>query len=288
MPEGSHGPDPQNPVNGGGSVVDKSCAECGRSPIDTCRACGVPKCGDHMVRRHARRDTGLVVGALHVAREGYESVGLCVACRDRGQLEAAEALEAQADPAKVAALLSAGLPPHLGAPTNVAGDRAWGRAVRAAWFGLIAREAVVEAEHDLLEVHVRGRNTRLSFTEASRSPVWRARDAAPLDDAGGTVDLWITAAGDVLGPSALYYNGGWNVLSLDRDIKGRVIGPDPVKVVVPRGDQIRTRKSGMYYERTIELVDGMMVRDDYGLFDRSVSLDLRGVMLAVLARKQAA
>lgn len=240
-----------------------------------------------MVRRYARRDTGLVVGALHVAREGYESVGLCVACRDRGQFEAAEALEAETDLAKVAALLSAGLPPHLGAPTNVAGDQAWGRAVPAAWSGLVARGAVDEAEHDLLEVHVRGRNTRLSFTETSRSPVWQARDAAPLDDAEGTVDLWITAAGDVLGPSAPYYKGGWNVLSLDRDIKGRVIGPDPAKVVVPRGGQIRTRKSGMYYERTIELVDGMMVRGEYGLFDPSVSLDRRSAISAVLAGGQA-
>lgn len=252
------------------------CTECDQSSSGTCKECGTAKCTIHMVQTYRRHHTGLSVGGRAVTQEGYESAGFCVACRDQRQSAAIEGLRAASDPTDVVTRISAGLLPHVGAPTNVVADQAWGLAVREAWAGLVSRGVVGEPIHDLLELSVRGRNARLSFVELSRTPVWRARDAGRryLDansDSRTVVDhafdVWVRSDAHLFPPYWANSSNGGGLHVLKRDLRGGVWAPDPLMLVVPVGCSPQTRTRGRYYERTVELVDGVTVTSRYGLHE---------------------
>jgi hypothetical protein len=274
------------------------CTECSQTSIGTCSVCGKPKCSMHMVLRHYDRHTGQSVGPWAIREEGHESAGLCRSCDDRQFSDAAAALTAATDPAEVLRLVSAGPPPHVGIPTNVAGAQAWHGALTEAWRGLVARGVVGQATHDLITTHVRGKNSRIRLEEVSRTAVWRAPDAGRIhhsaDSDGGRefnarFDVWVREDGYVFPPYLAQHSNGGGLHVLKRDIKGRVYEPNPLLIVVPRGAAPRTRTSGMYYERRVELVEGITATSRFGIHEgHGCTYDLRAAVTALLKHQAAA
>jgi hypothetical protein len=273
-------------------LTQMECSVCEQASVGTCSECGQPKCSTHMIVRHFDRHTGRSVGPWAIREEGYESAGLCRSCDDRRFSDTAAALKASTDPAELLRLVAAGPPPHVGAPTNVAGAQAWYGALTEAWRGLIARGVVGSATHDLFATRVKGKNSRIRLEEVSRTPVWRARDAGRLhhsanSDGGREVnasfDVWVREDGFVFPPYFAQHSDGGGLHVLKHDIKGRVYEPDPLLVVVPHGTAPRTRASGMYYDRRAQLVEGVTVTSRYGLHEgHGCTYDLRAAVTALL------
>jgi hypothetical protein len=240
------------------AAMSPTCAECGQSATRSCRKCGEPKCIMHLVQTYHKRDTGMAVGGWRVTQEGYESTDICIACRDRRQFGVAEALRTETNPTRIAARLSAGPATDVGAPTNVAAGQAFGRAVREAWAGLVARGAVGNPTHDVLELKVSGKKARLSFTEISRMAAWLAPNAGRYSDEH-RMHVWVGAEGTVWAPLIAADESGGGFRVFKRDMSGRVYEPDPLIVAVESGARLRTQTVGAYYERSCELVEGTVV-----------------------------
>jgi hypothetical protein len=257
------------------------CIDCNEASIGVCGVCGKPKCSIHMVLRHYDRHTGRSVGPWPIREEGYETAGICRSCDDRQFSDAAAALAAATDPAEVMRLVSEGPPPHNGVPTNIAGAQEWHRALDQAWRGLIARGVLGQATHELLTTHVSGRNSRIKLEEVSRTAVWRAPHAGLILDSGAHFDVWVREDGELFPPSWPHLSDGGGLLILSRDVKGRVTSPDPLLIVVPCRVAPLIYASGMYYQRKVELTDGITVTSRYGVGKGDI-YDLRRAVVALL------
>ncbi|MGA8744955.1 MAG: hypothetical protein WB507_03720 [Solirubrobacterales bacterium] len=145
------------------------------------------------------------------------------------------------------------------------------------WTGLIASGAAGPPTHDLLEVHVKGKKTRLSLTELSRVPVWLAPNAGGWpDDIHGqpddawVKDVWVDGDGTVWAPCSPNPDVVSNLsMSLRgwEDIHGRIDESiTPRLFVLPHNAGLRTKKSRFAGVPWILLVDGIIIDLKAGLF----------------------
>lgn len=122
--------------------------------------------------------------------------------------------------------------------------------VRQVWNRLVASGAVGDPTHDLLRVQVKGKNSRVTATELSRTAAWLAPDAGEWEGRTSEfeqvrlnqIDAWVDRDGGVWIPSTPHPQG-YGLLHLERDNRGRIYGPDALMVLLPHGASLRIKKT---------------------------------------------
>jgi hypothetical protein len=157
--------------------------------------------------------------------------------------------------------------------------------VSSAWKRLVDDGALGRPTHDMVELDVSGKNSRLRFAERSRRPVWRSPHAGTFE--GRPVDLWVEPDGDIWPLYNPRSSDGGGTHNLKRNVRGEVYEPQPVWLALRPGGRAETRTSGMYYQRHIEFVDAVMLRGDdnpSGIHTPHVSGGLFEVALALVTQ----
>lgn len=166
--------------------------------------------------------------------------------------------------------------------------------VRQIWARLVASGAAGPPTHDLLAVCGSGgsRSRPPRFAELSRALAWCAPSVG-RHEPEETHDVWLDAEGTIWSPRNPRWEGGGGLnYGLDKDNRGRLINPN-LTIAVPHGTNFSTRRSGMYYERRIDLLDGTVVDTgrEWDIFNNRGAgkhADLRSAVAAILRARESA